>query len=165
MLDLCGFITDRGYKSVIADMDTFVHRRRLVDSDTEEGTVDVDDYINIAGRMDGQLAATVKITRFGYGRGNYQRIEVYGEKGALRYNLESEDTLEVNIGNEPMRQGHIWAKTPIPSKYRASQMQCFADILNSRGDGLAATVRDGWEIQRVMDNALVSAEKGVRVDL
>ena len=164
MLDLFRFITGREFTYVIADMDTFIHKRKLPGSD-ECGEVDVDDYINIAGQMTGRVAANVSISRYAYSRGNYQRIEVYGDKGALRYNLEAKGSLEVNIGNEPMRTGHIWAEVPIPPKYEAAQMQCFADILNGRGDGLAANLRDGLAVQRILDNSLLSAEKGIRINL
>ena len=164
MLDLCRFITGREFTSVMADMDTFIHERKLPGSD-EVGTVDVDDYINIVGQMDGQLAANVAISRYAYSRGNYQRVEVYGDRGALRYNLESRGTLEINIGNEPMRNGRIWVEVPIPPKYNITQMQSFADILNGRGDGLAASLVDGRAVQRVLDSSVLSAEKGIRIKI
>jgi predicted dehydrogenase len=164
MLDLCRFVTGREFTYITADTDTFIKSRKKLDSE-EMGEVDVDDYINIVGQMAGRLAANVAITRYAYSRGNYQFVEVYGDKGALRYTLEDRDTLEVNIGNEPMRIGHVWAEVPIPHKYAVSQMQCFADILNGCGDGLAACARDGLAVQRVIDGALVSAEKGKKVIL
>lgn len=180
MIDLLRFLTGREFSYISADMDTFITRRKLpdlsgknqgievnavTDESVAEGVVDVDDYINIVGQMQDKLAATLSISRYAYSRGNYQRVEVYGERGALRYTLENKDTLEVNIGNEPMRTGHIWAEVPVPPSYAGNQMQSFADILNGRGDGLAATVRDGWAVQRVIDAALKSAENGVRVVL
>ena len=164
MLDLCRFITGREFTYLIADMDTFIHKRKIIGSD-EFGDVDVDDYINIVGQMEDHIAANVAITRYAYSRGNYQRVEVYGDKGALRYNLEAGDSLEVNIGNEPMRNGHIWAEVPTPPRYKKTQMQSFADILNGCGDGLAANLRDGLAVQRVLDNSLLSAEKGIRIKL
>jgi predicted dehydrogenase len=164
MLDLCRFITGREFTYVSADMDTFIDKRKIIDGEGY-GEVSVDDYVNIIGQMDGRIAANISISRYAYSRGNYQRLEVYGAKGAFRYNLETSESLEVNIGNEPMRNGRVWAEVPIPPKYTVSQMQCFADILNGRGDGLAATVRDGLAVQRVLDMSVLSAEKGVRITL
>jgi predicted dehydrogenase len=164
LLDLFRFITGREFAYITADMDTFINRRKTLDGENY-GDVDVDDYINISGQMDGKLAALLSISRYAYSRGNYQRIEVYGDKGAIRYNLETEDTLEVNIGNEPMRTGHVWAAVPIPQRFATSQMQSFADIVNGRGDGLAADLRDGLAVQRVLDTSLLSAEKGMRMQL
>jgi predicted dehydrogenase len=162
MLDMFRFMTGREFTKVTADMDTFITRRTTA-IDKQEITVDVDDYINMLGQMEGQLAASMLITRFGYSRGNYQRIEIYGDYGALRYNLEESDSIEVNMGSEPMRLGRTWCPVPVPAKYRASQMQSFADVVNGCGDGLTATIRDGWVNQHIIDNLLVSAETGQRM--
>ena len=164
MLDLFRFITGREFTYIVADMDTFIDKRKLPGSE-EYGIVDVDDYINIAGQMSGRIAANLSISRYAYSRGNYQRVEVYGEKGALRYSLEGQGTLEVNMGNEPMRAGRVWAEVPVLPKYSANQMQSFADILNGSGDGLAANLRDGLAVQHILDNSLLSAEKGLRINL
>jgi predicted dehydrogenase len=163
MLDLFRFITNREFKNVMADMDTFITKRKTAGNGADID-VDVDDYINIIGQMDGPLAASLLITRFAYSRGNYQRVEIYGDYGAIRYNLEETDSIEVNMGNEPMRMGRRWCAVPVPEKYRASQMQCFADVLNRRGDGLTATIRDGYINQHIIDNLLLSAETGRRMD-
>jgi predicted dehydrogenase len=183
LLDLFRFITGREFSYVSADMDTFINRRKLPDAggasvgsgadagagdggDSDGyGEVDVDDYINITGQMEGRVAALASISRYAYGRGNYQRIEIYGDKGGIRYNLETTDSLEINIGNSPMRNGHIWTAVPTPPKYASAQMQSFADIVNGRGDGLAANLRDGLSVQRLLDQSLLAAEKGVRINL
>ena len=73
--------------------------------------------------------------------------------------------MEINIGNTPMRASHIWCAVLVPSIYNSNQMQSFADIVNGRGDGLAASVHDGWKCQQVIDKALAAAESGVRQDL
>ena len=36
-------------------------------------------------RWHGGIRATFRITRFGYGRGNYQTMEIYGSEGAIQY--------------------------------------------------------------------------------
>ena len=161
LLDLFRFMTGLEFKKLMADTDTFVRERP--DADGLGTVVDVDDYVNIIGQMDNAVAACLSISRFTYSRGNYQRAEIYGDQGALRYTLEQEDKLEVNMGNEPMRQGRIWCDVPIPAKYKASQMQCFADILNGCGDGTPATIEDGRINQRIVDQLLLSAESGKRV--
>ena len=96
--------------------------------------------------MSSGIAASFRITRFGYGRGNYQRMVVYGEKGSLVYLLDengsSEDTLDVCL--EPLgAENHMFVRVPVPYRYRADQMQSFADILLGKADGLSATVADG----------------------
>ena len=166
MIDMCRFMTGCEFTRITADMDTFIQKRPVPDcADGSFGDVTVDDYANIIGQMEGQIAANLSITRFAYGRGNYQCIDVYGEKGSLRYLFEwdKDNIIEVNIGNAPMRENRVWAAIPIPKKYKSSQMQSFADILNNCGDGLAADIRDGYKCQQVLDGALESSLKGVRI--
>ncbi|MCL2158117.1 MAG: Gfo/Idh/MocA family oxidoreductase [Oscillospiraceae bacterium] len=162
MIDLVRFVTGREFTRVTADYDTFIHKRPLPGGNGE-GEVDVDDYVNIAGQLSGPVAASLSISRYAYGRGNYQRIEVYGDNGAIRYTLEDKDELEINIGNEPMKNSHIWCSVPIPQRFNSAQMQSFADILNDCGDGLAATIEDGWQTQRVLDAALASADNAIKL--
>jgi predicted dehydrogenase len=117
----------------------------------------------MAGQMEGPAAANLSITRFAYGRGNYQRVEIYGDNGAVRYTLEDGAQLEINIGNEPMKQARIWVPVPVPGHYHSNQMQSFADILNGCGDGLAADIKDGWQTQKVIDAALAAADSAIEI--
>src|SRR5699024_8918824 len=109
------------------------------------GEVDVDDFCHYLMEMDGKTSANFSVTRFAYGRGNYQRMEIYGSKGALVYSLDvtpGVDELEVCIGSPYDRVG-AFTKLPVPDRFRTDQMQSFADILNGRGDGMAATIEEG----------------------
>jgi len=166
MIDMCRFMTGCEFTKIMADLDTFIHKRPLPGcTDGKLGDVTVDDYVNIIGQMEGPIAANIAITRFAFGRGNYQCIEVYGEKGGVRY-LQEEgkgNSIEINIGNTPMRNSCTWTAVPIPERYKSFQMQSFADILNNCGDGLAANIHDGMMCQRVVDKALESAFEGKRI--
>jgi len=165
MIDLIRFITGCEFKRITADLDTFIHTRTLPGEDYGKlfGDVTVDDYINIAGQLEGPIAANLSISRYAYGRGNHQRVEIYGDKGAIRYTLEDKDELEINMGNKPMEHAHIWCNVPIPGRFDSNQAQSFADILNSCGDGLAATMYDGWQTQKVMDAAVMAAKNFVEL--
>jgi predicted dehydrogenase len=160
-IDLVRFIMGKEYIKVVADADTFVKERRLLDG-SGMGKVDVDDYCNYMARMEGGASAVFEITRFGFGRGNYQRVEIYGRKGALVYKLnETPDTdeLEICIGNPP-GQLHVFTTVPqIPRKFVVDQMQSFADILNDNGDGLSATIEDGLINQKTCDAIIESFEQ------
>ena len=161
MIDLCRFLTGSEFTRVTADLGTFIHERFLPGGD-KKGVVDVDDYVNIIGQMEGPVAVNLSITRYAYSRGNYQRVEIYGDKGAIRYSLEENDQLEVNMGNWPMRTGHVWSAVPVPAEYSSNQMQSFADVVNGCGDGLAASIYDGWKSQQIIDGAFAASESGVR---
>ena len=160
-LDLARFVTGREYERLVSHNGTFVHEREKTDG-SGMGPVDVDDFSNTMAQMEGNLPAVFEITRFAYGRGNYQRMEIYGSKGSLVYELDAEpdrDTLSLCQG-EAMRRGNSFVNLRIPGEYQADQTQCFADILLGKGDGLAATVEDGLKNQRAMDAVLRSAKSG-----
>ncbi|MBR4866664.1 MAG: Gfo/Idh/MocA family oxidoreductase [Clostridia bacterium] len=157
-LDLVSFVTGESYQAVTAHLDTIVHERKLPGSDAI-GTVDVDDFSNILAKMTGGISATFQISRFAFGRGNYQRMEIYGEKGALVYHLDrlpGKDELE--IAND--ETGGVYTAMEIPQEMQVSQMQCFADLLRGKDDGLNATVDDGVTSEILLDGILKASEEG-----
>lgn len=141
---------------------TYVHERQNLDG-TGMGPVDVDDFCNYMADMEDAISVSFQITRFGYGRGNYQRMEIYGSEGAIVYSLDAqpgeEDVIEVCTG-DVYAEGRVFSRLPIPDRCRSDQMQSFADILLKKGDGLAATVEDGLKNQQAVDAVLASAEQG-----
>ena len=160
-LDLVSFVTGKDYVKAVGHADTFTKMRKLEEGEGL-GEVDVDDFCNYLMEMDGKTAADFEITRFAYGRGNYQRLEIYGSKGAVVYTLDAKapgvDEIEVCIGPVVGRAGSF-TTIPIPEKYRADQMQSFADILNDTGDGMAATIKEGCHIQHALESIIRSAEE------
>ena len=81
-LDLVRFVTGKEYTRVVGHTGTYVHERKLLPKDGEgTGKVDVDDFCHYLMEMDGKTSANFSVTRFAYGRGNYQRMEIYGSKG------------------------------------------------------------------------------------
>jgi predicted dehydrogenase len=117
----------------------------------------------MAELVDG-IPATLAITRFAHGRGNYQRIEVYGSKGSLVYNLEVDDTIEVCIG-DIYGNARSYQKIPVPEAFKCEQMQAFFDIMNKKADGLAATLEDGHKNQIVMDSVIKSFTEGEWINI
>ena len=161
-LDLVRFITGQEYESVVGHLGTFTGARPSPESG-ETQAVDVDDFSNYMAAMTGGIAATFRITRFGYGRGNYQYVEIYGEKGALVYTLDADgrgvDTLQACL--DPLgSDNHRFVEVPVPDRYRVSQMQSFADILLGRGDGLSADIKDGLINMQAVDQIIRSGECG-----
>ncbi|MCR2807158.1 Gfo/Idh/MocA family protein [Paenibacillus soyae] len=141
--------------SVVAHADTIVRERDLL-SGEGKGEVDVDDFCHVLARMEGGISSSMQISRFAYGRGNYQQIEIYGSRGSLVYNLEESDTLQVNFEDE---EGGF-RTIEIPEDCKAEQMQSFFNLLLGRGDGLDATIEDGYINQRTLDAIVESFEQG-----
>lgn len=159
-LDLVRFVLGKEYTKVCADADIYVTKRKLLDG-SGEGTADVDDYFNFLARMQDGVSASFQITRFAFGRGNYQRMEIYGSRGALVYQLDAspgEDELELCVG-QPLGQLNHFTKVPLPQRFEADQMQSFADRLLEKEDHTAATMEDGLANQKVLDALLHAQEK------
>ncbi|MGN0477921.1 MAG: Gfo/Idh/MocA family protein [Hominenteromicrobium sp.] len=160
-LDLVRFVTGKEYKKVVSHTGTFINEREKLDG-SGMGRVDVDDFANYFAEMDGGTAATFRITRFGYGRGNYQTMEIYGSRGAIQYELDhtpETESISICIG-EANAEANIFTKLPIPARFKSDQMQSFADLINGKGDGKTATIEDGRINQHAMDAVLRSAKSG-----
>ena len=161
-LDLVRFVLGKEYTNIVGHTGTYVKERKLENGEGV-GQVDVDDFCNYMADMEDGVSASFQITRFGFGRGNYQRMEIYGSEGAIVYSLDAtpglEDEIEVCSG-DINADAHVFSKLTIPQQYYSDQMQSFADILNGVGDGMPATIFDGQANQHVVDTILESAEAG-----
>ncbi|UJF31819.1 Gfo/Idh/MocA family protein [Paenibacillus hexagrammi] len=146
ILDLHRFLVGETIK-VAAHAGTIMNERNLMNEEGK-GTVDVDDYCHVLAALEDGISSTIAITRFAHGRGNYQRIEIYGTHGALVYDLEEEDELQVHFLEEDDK---CFREVDIPSQFKVDQMQAFFHILNGKADGLDATIKDGYENQKTID--------------
>lgn len=152
MIDLTRFVVGE-FEQVCGHLGTFVTKRKIPGT-SEYRTVDVDDYSHFLAALEGGVGAVFSITRDAYGRGNYQRMEIYGTQGALVYMLDEEgrheDYLEVCIGNV-YAQDRQFHRLNIPDRFKSEQMQSFADTCNEKGDNMSASIEDGSISQLVVD--------------
>jgi predicted dehydrogenase len=156
MIDLSRFLVG-DIKKVIASADTIIGQRRN-SATNEDESVDVDDYCHYLAVLDAGVSGVFNISRFAYGRGNYQRVEVYGAEGALVYSLEQSDSLQVCIG-PVFGQVSQFTEIQVPSHFYKDQMQSFFDIVNGHDDGLTATLEDGLVNQKTLDAIIESFEE------
>ena len=158
MIDLIRFIVG-DISKVCSLTGTFVNKRKTPNSD-EYTSVDVDDYSNFLAELEGGIPATFAVTRYAFGRGNYQRIVIYGSKGGLIYEIDDKSQeLSICIG-EVSQRAQDYHKIKISPKYEGDQMQSFFDIVNGKSDGLSATMEDGYIAQVVLDAILKSSSEG-----
>lgn len=157
-LDLVSFVTGADYEAVTAHLDTILPERRLPDN-SDYGKVDVDDFSNMLCKMTGGISASFQISRFAYGRGNYQRMEIYCEHGGLVYHLDRIPGVD-ELAMADKESGGVYVDQVIPEKYHVSQMQAFADLLLGRDDGENASITDGKRNAHVLDAILLSAKTG-----
>lgn len=155
VLDLNRFLVGE-VERVFADADTIIKERSLV-GEEGIGEVDVDDFCHILARLEGGVSSAMSISRFAYGRGNYQQFEIHGTNGALVYNLEEEDTLHVKFAD---KEETGFLKVDIPEKFKTTQIQSFINLVNGRSDDMNATMEDGYINQLTIDRVIESFTEG-----
>ncbi|WP_241781631.1 Gfo/Idh/MocA family oxidoreductase [Paenibacillus sp. DMB5] len=154
LLDLQRFLVG-DVERVMADAGTIIKERPLLDGDGK-GEVDVDDFCHVLARIEGGVSCTMAISRFAFGRGNFQQLEIFGERGAVLYNLEEEDVLYVKLAEDG---DEVFRKVEIPAEFQVDQMTAFINLVNGHGDGYDATMEDGYVNQHAIDSILVSLKE------
>ena len=177
VLDLIYYLLG-DFGSVYATVDTLIKERPIASGSKEKGPVDVDDIVLMQVRMANSVLGTVEISRMGTGATNDMKVEIFGEKGALRFSAEEPSWLEVFDVHDPDQpiggmsgfrkvqavgrfEGHKapdWSMAPgfvttfVESQYRF--LQAVSDDLQP-----APTFKDGLHIQEVMQAAICSSEE------
>jgi predicted dehydrogenase len=101
IIDLGRFLVGE-MKSVSAMTRTFIEERPLSDGSGGMGRVDVDDAFISCVEFENGAIGTLEATRFAGGRKNYEVLEINGEKGSIRFNLERMNELQVFwVGEQP----------------------------------------------------------------
>lgn len=189
--DLGAHIIDLGHylvgemKSVSAMTKTFIKERPLPDG-SGTGEVDVDDAFVAAVEFENGAVGTLEATRFAAGRKNHEVLEINGEKGTIRFNLERMNELDVFwVGDEPKEtQGfrnvliseghHPWWENWWPHGHMIGWEHTFVHeithlldcIVNDKEVGPhGATFEDGYNAAVVCDAILESAASRRQVDV
>jgi predicted dehydrogenase len=169
--------------TIMAGLKTFIKERPRPGGG--RGIVDVDDAFAAVVEFENGALGTLEATRFAKGRKNYEVLEINGENGSLRFNLERMNELEVFWADAPRDtqgftpvlvsesfhpywqywwpQGHIigWEHTFVHE---------IAHLLNAIVNNtpiapLGATFEDGYRNAVVGDAIAESAQSGRRVDV
>jgi len=112
LIDAARFITGEEIAEVTAAMETFVKERPVLEDfgaglsakaagRGRKARVTVDDAVVSLARLSGGGLATFEATRFAQGNLNGNKIEVNGEKGAIRFNFERMNELEYFEASRP----------------------------------------------------------------
>ena len=94
VVDLAQYLTGQLISGVSGVAATFVPERPLPGGGDRTGRVTVDDAVAFTARLESGALATFEATRFASGRKNALRIEVYGARGSLAFDLERLNELE-----------------------------------------------------------------------
>jgi len=169
IIDLAMWFADAKITSVVGHMNRFVDERPRLDG-SGKGKVDVDDAGTFLASFEtGAMGAFVS-SRYGTARGNYQRIEVYGETGAIVYSWEDRDHLEAALGGNAGRPQ--LSKIPVPDRFTTrdgtmgwtENVSNFIDAIIEDRE-MVPNFQHGLDNQEVLDAVALSAGKGAWVSL
>lgn len=176
-VDAAQFVTGLGVTEVSGTLHTFVTERPLVDESvatsglggvagSERGAVTVDDAAWFTARMDGGAIASIEASRFATGRKNAFRLEVSGSRGAVAFDLERPNELELLEVDGPdsgfrrvlvTEPEHPYLGAWWPAGHGLGWEHAFTHQLSDLVAALAAgrqptpSFADGLQVQRVLD--------------
>jgi predicted dehydrogenase len=184
VIDLARFLVGE-IASVSAAMRTFTDRRPRPGSKAAV-RVDVDDAFASVVEFENGAIGTIEASRFAAGRKNHAVLEVNGEKGSIRFDLERLNELSVFwVGEEPREtqgfhdvivteshhpfvanwwpHGHILGWEHAMVHEVAHFLECVTAGRDVGPEG--ATFDDGYRAAAVCDAILASAASRKRVDV
>jgi len=184
-IDLAQFITGLKLTGVSGTLDTIIRERPVLESTsglggvggTETGTVTVDDVAMFTGRFDSGILGSFEATRFATGRKNALCVEISGSDGAIAFDLEDLNSLQVYDRTAPdtlqgftkvyvTEPGHPYVGSWWPAGHMLGYEHGFVhqakDFVESivAGEQPTPSFADGLQVQRVLGAVEASAGNG-----
>ena len=184
IIDMVRFLAGE-VKRVSGTTRTFVDNRRLVDG-SGTGRVEVDDAFVSTVEFENGAIGTLEGTRFSAGHKNGLSVEINGEKGSIRFDLERLNELQVYWVEEDHKQTlgfhdvlmtepyHPWIEHWWPQGHIIGWEHLFVhelthllDCIVNGGDvaPYGATFKDGYRAAVICDSIAESAAKKTHVDI
>jgi predicted dehydrogenase len=184
IIDLGRFLVGEP-KTVMAMTRTFIPERPLPDG-SGTAPVDVDDAFAAVLEFENGALGTVEASRFCAGRKNYQVLEINGEKGSIRFNLERFNELDVFWKDATPRETQGFTNVLVTESYHpfwenwwpqghiigwehtfVHEIAHLLDAIVNDKDvaPYGATFEDGYRNAVICDAILESAQAGHRVDI
>jgi predicted dehydrogenase len=177
VLDLVHYLLG-DFDSVQASLETLIKSRPIAAGSGEMGPVDVDDLAVMHIRMAGGALGLVEASRMGTGVTNDLRIELFGDRGAIRFNLAQPSWLEVydvrdtgqplggmrgfrrleTVQRHEGQRAPDWSMAP---GFVRSHAECQYQFLKAISEGRepAPNLEAGLRVQELMEAAARSAEE------
>lgn len=189
-IDTAQWLIGSRITAVSAILKTFVPTRPVLaeqvglggrgDTDGERGPVTVDDAAAFTATFDDGALGVFEATRMATGRRNANRIEISGERGAIAFDYERSNELEVYDATDPLvAQGFrrvlatepqhpymsAWWPTGHGIGYEHGFTHQAVDFVRAIADGteVAPTFADALDVQRVLDAVAASAADSSRL--
>jgi predicted dehydrogenase len=171
-VDLARFLVGE-IESVCGAEEVFI-KERCLPGGKGQGTVTADDALYFLARFRDGALGTFLATRFASGRKNYLRLEIFGSKGSLIFNLERLNELEYYArADQGTEQGfrnivvtesshpyiNLWWPPGHIIGWEHTFIHEIGDLLAAiaRGQEVQPDFHDGWRCQQVLDAASQSA--------
>jgi predicted dehydrogenase len=172
------------FGAVQATLETLIKERPIAAGSSEKALVDVDDIALMHVRLTDGTLGLIESSRMGTGATNDLEIEIFGDKGALRFSSTDPSWLQVydvRDAGKPLGgmrgfrkletvQRHEGQRSPdwsmVPGFVR-SHAECQYQFLRAVTEDRAPspTLADGLHIQEAMEAAIRSSEEGRWVQL
>lgn len=176
LLDLIRFLLGK-VASVRACLETPIRRRPVGAGKRAQGAVDVDDLALLQLRLEGGVPGAVEVSRLATGATNDLRLEIFGERGALRFNLENPNWLYFYDAHEPdlepgggrgfkrleTGQRYPGQRAPdwtAPLSFDRAHAECQYQFLRSIWEDRSPSpdLEDGLRVQEILEAAAHSAQ-------
>lgn len=185
VVDLTRFLLG-DFKKIFSRLEIFTKKRPIAGKPGQFGEVDVDDLALIMFESQNGCIGTIEGSKVATGSNDEYRIEIHGEKGAIKFNSMQPNFLEVydtRDKGEPIggRRGFTAIETvqryPKPAtqfpgpKFSVGWMRYHSgsafDFVKNVAEGTKpfADMHSGYKVQEVLEASMISNSKGRWVDL
>lgn len=179
IIDLISYVLG-DYEAVRATTETFVTERPAAKGSTDMLPVEVDDYVALQARLKNGALGIIEASRFATGTQDGLTFEIYGEKGALKFDMMDPNFLyaydatvpEADLGGRRgWTQIECVQRYPKPSALPSPKLpvgwmrfhaHCIYDFISALTEERLgnATLYDGVKTQMVDEAVRQSAQRG-----
>ena len=175
LIDLARYLVGE-IEAVCGDKEILVKERPTMDG-KGKAKVTTDDSANVIARFRDGAMASFLCSRFAAGRRNYLRLEIFGSKGSLVFNLERMNELQYYCTSDEITEqgfrtilvtesGHKYIDAWWPPGHIIGWEHTFvhevADMIDAIGNDkdIYPDFYDGLRCQQVVDAIIESTEQG-----
>jgi predicted dehydrogenase len=184
VIDLVSYLLG-DYGAVRANMETFIKERPAAKGSAEMKPVEVDDYVALQARMQSGALGYIEASRFATGTQDGMEFIIFGEKGALKFNMMDPNFLYAYDATEPEadlggRRGwtqlecvqrypkpSVLPSPKLPIGWMRFHVHCLYDFLSAVAEDRlgTATIFDGVKTQAVDEAVRQSVANGDWVEV
>ena len=180
-VDLVRFLCGGNFSSVSGTSQIFFPVRKGMDG--KEWRTNADEAFYMTVKSDGGAVGTITASKLATGANSDLSIEIYGEKGALKYSLMQPNYLEFYDNTKPdgdfggekgftkiecvqryQKPGNVFPGPKSPIGWLRLHMHCYYlyldSVYNNKLSDLLPSFYDGAAVQNIMEKAYLSDKTG-----